>query len=227
MGDLRQIILGHEERRDYPLRSHEGREAQWHVAQITVTDPSTGTIYEFPIRKWIDINNRGDIFECADKKEDTIAQKRHRQLLKYQIYVHTGDVSGAGTDANVSIILYGTLGDTGTRALKQKGKNLFERKQIDEFTIECLDLGKQRKSIYFLIKILYFFSLSSYKLGELTKLHIEHDNSGLLSADWFLDRVEVVNTETNERTIFPCERWLGKKHDDHEIKRDLLPIHAS
>ena len=43
--------------------------------------------------------------------------------------VYTGDVSGAGTDANVSIILYGTLGDTGNRPLKQKGRNLFERGQ--------------------------------------------------------------------------------------------------
>lgn len=48
----------------------------------------------------------------------------------------------AGTDANVSIILYGTLGDTGMRPLKQKGRNLFERGQVDEFVIECLDLGK-------------------------------------------------------------------------------------
>lgn len=138
--------MGHEERRDYPLRSHEGREAQWHVANIRITDPSTGTIYEFPIRKWIDINTNGERFECADKREDTIAQKRHRQLINYKIFVHTGDEPGAGTDANVSLILYGTLGDTGIRPLKQKGRNLFERKQIDEFTIECLDLGNKKKS---------------------------------------------------------------------------------
>ena len=51
-------------------------------------------------------------------------------------------MKSAGTDANVSIILYGTLGDTGVRPLKQKGRNLFERGQVDEFVIECLDLGK-------------------------------------------------------------------------------------
>jgi len=66
-----------------------------------------------------------------------------------------------------------------------------------------------------------------FKIGELTKLHIEHDNSGLKSADWFLDKVEVINLETDETIVFPCNRWLGRKHDDHEIERDLLPMHAS
>ncbi|CAF4587849.1 unnamed protein product [Rotaria sp. Silwood1] len=199
LGELRRIILGHEERPEYPLKTYEGREAKWHVAHITITDPSTNTKYEFPIKRWIDINNDGDVFECADKKEDMIAQQRHRQLLKYKIIVYTGAVSGAGTDANVSIILYGTLGDTGTRPLKQKGRNLFERGRVDEFIIESLDLGK------------------------LNKLHIEHDNSKL-SPDWFLDKVEVVNMDTDEKVTFPCNRWLGKKHDDHEIQRDLLPM---
>jgi hypothetical protein len=65
------------------------------------------------------------------------------------------------------------------------------------------------------------------RIGELTKLHIEHDNSGMFTADWFLDKVEVTQMDTNETTVFPCNRWLGKKHDDHEIQRDLLPIHVS
>ena len=47
------------------------------------------------------------------------------------------------------------------------------------------------------------------------------------TADWFLDKVEVINMETNETIVFPCNRWLGKKHDDHEIQRDLLPMHSS
>ena len=98
--------------------------------------------YEFPVRRWLDLNGDGEVFECRERKEDAVLQQRHRQSIKYKIIVHTGDVSGAGTDANVSIILYGTLGDTGKRDLKQKGRNLFERNQVDEFVIESLDLGK-------------------------------------------------------------------------------------
>ncbi len=67
---------------------------------------------------------------------------------------------------------------------------------------------------------------SLFKIGDLTKLHIEHDNA-MISPDWFLDKVEVINMDTNESVVFPCNRWLGKKHDDHEIQRDLLPMHAS
>lgn len=129
---------------------------------MTITDPSTGTEYElnarsrkssvviasfrcryiFPVRSWIALDDDGKAFECTDKKEDIVNQQRHRQPTKYKIVVHTGDVKKAGTDANVSIILYGTLGDTGVRPLKQKGRNLFEHGQADEFVIECLDLGK-------------------------------------------------------------------------------------
>jgi hypothetical protein len=208
--------LGHEEQSDYPLESRHGREAQWYVTLITITDPSTGTIYHFHINQWIDINNGGDIFECHAKEEDFISQQRHRRLINYKIIVHTGNEPGAGTDADVSIILYGTLGDTGTRVLKQKGRNLFEKNQIDEFTIQCLELGEKF--------LTYSNSILNY-IGQLTKLHIEHDNSGIFDADWFLDKVEVVNLDNNERTSFPCNRWLGKKHDDHQIQRDLLPIH--
>ncbi|CAF1470201.1 unnamed protein product [Adineta steineri] len=182
LGELRRIILGHKERPEYPLKTYEGREAMWHAAHVTVTDPSIGAKFEFPVRKWMDINNDGDVFECSEKKEDTIAQQRHRHTIKYKIIVHTGDVSYCGTDANVSIILYGTLGDTGIRKLKQKGK--------------------------------------------LTRLHIEHDNS-TISPDWFLDKVEVINIDINETISFSCNRWLGKRHDDHEIQRDLLPMKIS
>ncbi|CAF0914714.1 unnamed protein product [Rotaria sp. Silwood1] len=202
LGELRRITLGHEERPEYSLRTYKEREAKWHVAQITITDPSTSTIYKFPIKQWIDINNKGDVFDYADEQEDTVVQQYIRQAIKYKIIVHTGDVFSASTDANVSIILYGTLGNTGTRPLKKKGRKLFRRGQIDEFIIACLDLGK------------------------LNKLHIEHDNT-YFTPDWFLAKVEVVNMETNETVVFPCNRWLGKQHDDHQIHRNLVPIDDS
>ena len=57
--------------------------------------------------------------------------------------VHTGDVFGAGTNANVSIILYGENGDTGSRPLQQSFRDLFERNQTDKFEIQAVDLGKK------------------------------------------------------------------------------------
>ena len=63
--------------------------------------------------------------------------------IKYEVIVHTGDKFGAGTNANVHITLYGEHGDTGKRALTQSMRDLFERKQVDKFTIEAVDLGKK------------------------------------------------------------------------------------
>ena len=61
--------------------------------------------------------------------------------IKYEVIVYTGDVSGAGTNANVWITVFGEHGDSGKRPLKQSFRNLFEKNQMDKFTVECLDLG--------------------------------------------------------------------------------------
>ncbi|CAF4769550.1 unnamed protein product, partial [Rotaria sp. Silwood2] len=158
--------------------------------------------YEFPVRQWITINNEGDTFDYVNKKEYSITQEYHRRTINYKIFVHTHYVSSASTNANASIILYGTLGNTGNILLKQKGQNLFEHNGVDEFVIECLELGK------------------------LTKLHIENHNFMFLS-EWFLDKIEALNMDTNEKVVFPCKQFFGGKHDDHETQRDLLPIYIS
>lgn len=39
-----------------------------------------------------------------------------------------------------------------------------------------------------------------------------------------MDRVEILNTETGENTVFPCNKWLSKNKEDGEIARDLYPL---
>lgn len=49
----------------------------------------------------------------------------------YEVCVFTGDMLGAGTDANVFINIYGENGDTGERYLKNSDNlNKFERGQV-------------------------------------------------------------------------------------------------
>ena len=62
----------------------------------------------------------------------------------YHIHVKTGDVSSAGTDANVYLIIYGAKGDTGQLMLRQSSsyKNKFERGKVDVFKIEATDIGQ-------------------------------------------------------------------------------------
>uniref|UniRef100_A0A8C5TK95 PLAT domain-containing protein n=1 Tax=Malurus cyaneus samueli TaxID=2593467 RepID=A0A8C5TK95_9PASS len=113
--------------------------------------------------------------------------------LKF-VSVVTGNVraagtNDAGTDANVFITIYGLNGDSGKRALKQKFRNLFERGKTDRFYLETLDMG------------------------ELRKVRIEHDNTGL-APGWLVERVEITNSATGVTTIFPCGRWLDENRGD-------------
>jgi hypothetical protein len=107
------------------------------------------------------------------------------QIVKYKILVHTGDKRGAGTDANVFVILHGDKGDSGKRVLESAGNN-FERGRVDTFGIEAFDFG------------------------ELQKITVGHDGSGFGSG-WYLDNV-IIRDETlrNKEYKFQCGRWLDK-----------------
>ena len=58
--------------------------------------------------------------------------------------MHTADVRGAGTDANVSLIIFGDKGDSGKLKLKKSEtyNDKFERGQTDVFTFKMLSLGE-------------------------------------------------------------------------------------
>ena len=51
---------------------------------------------------------------------------------KYRVHVITGDVKGAGTDANVFITLFGAYGDSGERPLSKSETHTdkFERGKV-------------------------------------------------------------------------------------------------
>lgn len=133
-------------------------------------------------------------FECTKTIESFVSKARSLVPIKYEIIVITGDQKGAGTDANVFITVYGTNGESGRRQLRQSFRNLFERDQTDRFMLEMLDMG------------------------ELHKIRMEHDNSGL-SPGWLLDRVEVTNTSNGVTTVFICGKWLDKNKADGQIAR--------
>ena len=75
------------------------------------------------------------------------------------MFVYTGDQAGAGTDANVEIILVGESGDTGPVKLDRKGKNDFERGRLvnschvfGETKFDNRLLGIYRKTVHFFEK---------------------------------------------------------------------------
>lgn len=143
---------------------------------------------------------RGDlkVFECAKVIESFASKARSLVPVRYEVIVVTGSQKGSGTDANVHITIFGANGDSGKRRLKQKFRNLFERGSTDRFYLEILELG------------------------ELKKVRIEHDSSGL-SAGWLVERVEITNSATGITTNFPCGKWLDKNKGDQLTWRELFP----
>lgn len=71
------------------------------------------------------------------------------QILPYDIKVFTGNTENAGTDANVTITIYGEFGNSGIRPLKNKScRNKFERNKQDNFHIKAVNLGKNSCFVY-------------------------------------------------------------------------------
>lgn len=110
------------------------------------------------------------------------------QHKEYIVNVHTSNIKYSGTDANVFINIYGKKGDTGGRALAKSStyRDKFERGHVDVFTVPAVDLG------------------------EMEKIRIWHDNSGM-GASWHLEKVVVVDPDTKLETVFPGNRWFSTK----------------
>uniref|UniRef100_A0A8C4R1V7 PLAT domain-containing protein n=1 Tax=Eptatretus burgeri TaxID=7764 RepID=A0A8C4R1V7_EPTBU len=136
------------------------------------------------------LNDDGEVLVTENAFEDPL------QTLTYKVCVYTGDVRGAGTDANVFLTIYGDQGDTGERKLSKSetNTNKFEKGKEDRFSFEAIDIG------------------------NLYKINIRHDNS-LLGAGWFLERVEV--TVRDDTSVFYCERWLSRRKEEGCIERIL------
>ncbi|XP_048579793.1 polyunsaturated fatty acid 5-lipoxygenase isoform X2 [Nematostella vectensis] len=105
----------------------------------------------------------------------------------YEIIVKTGDVKGAGTDANVYCALVAV---NGTRSrdfhLDCRWKNDFEKGNVDSFKVA-----------------------NGTAIGPLKKIEIWRDDSGL-GDDWYVEWIKVKNIlePNSELDVFPCHRWV-------------------
>ncbi|XP_067084534.1 lipoxygenase homology domain-containing protein 1 [Osmerus mordax] len=197
LGELPGICVGHITKDGKKVKG----ENFWHVLEIVVMEKELGNKYFFHCDARIPLASKKDqflTFECSKTIESFASKVRSLVPVKYEIIVITGDVKGAGTDANVFITLYGSNGDSGKRPLTQKFRNLFERGRTDRFVVEMLDLG------------------------ELMRVKVEHDNSEHNSG-WYLECVEITNTANSVTTIFLCGKWLDPQKADGKFERVLYP----
>ncbi|XP_075776815.1 oxygen-regulated protein 1 isoform X2 [Pelodiscus sinensis] len=119
-------------------------------------------------------------------------EKRPSEILaEYIIKVYTGDKKGAGTDANVHVILFGDKDSSELIQLTNslEHKDPFERGKSDTFRIK------------------------TKSLGNLHSIEIGHDGKGFASG-WFLEKVEIIDASTNEVYCFNCRRWLAEDEND-------------
>ncbi|XP_074675225.1 oxygen-regulated protein 1 [Strix aluco] len=142
----------------------------------------------------------------GDKQKNDIDNNLHeegsqaRNLTEYTIKVYTGDKRGAGTDANVHIILFGNEEKSEVFQLSQSldHQDPFERGKVDTFKIK------------------------TKKLGSLHSIEIGHDGKGFASG-WFLEKVEITDTSRNSVYCFNCNRWLAEDESDGRTIVQLYP----
>ncbi|XP_022248316.1 allene oxide synthase-lipoxygenase protein-like [Limulus polyphemus] len=105
---------------------------------------------------------------------------------KYEVHVVTGDRSGAGTDANVWLVLHDDRGQKSSVVeLNNFWKNDHERNTTGKYKVTAAG-----------------------GFGQVIKVEFWRDSYGL-GDDWFLDRVEVHNLAATRKVhYFPVHRWV-------------------
>lgn len=133
------------------------REGQgWWLDTITVKEAASGKKWLFPCNKWLSLHH-GD---C--RTERTLLPKQNEDPdHQYTLQLCTGNVRGAGTDANIFVTL---TGKKATTARTHVTGCKFTSGSTETFVMITKDVG------------------------ELKSLTVEHDNTGF-GPSWFLDKV--------------------------------------
>ncbi|KAG9471796.1 hypothetical protein GDO78_022716 [Eleutherodactylus coqui] len=220
IGKINKLLIGHD---------NVGIRAGWFLASVVVEVPAHGKQYMFPCNRWL----------CRDESDGKVEIEVYasevidiEKLVNYEVIVTTGNVRGAGTNANVFMQLFGDQGKTEETILRSRS-NDFERGAVDIFKIEALPVGK------------------------ILKIRIGHDGTGF-GDGWFLETIELKRIgvqmlpvasppdkkkkqpnkkkksskeeeadlqaqEVVESYKFECNRWLARGECDGEVVVELLP----
>uniref|UniRef100_S4RSQ9 PLAT domain-containing protein n=1 Tax=Petromyzon marinus TaxID=7757 RepID=S4RSQ9_PETMA len=113
----------------------------------------------------------------------------------WKILLVTGDGPDSGTEATVSLVVYGERGVSRTLLLGSGESHLFKPRSVDSFRI------------------------SLPELGELYKLRVGHSGVGEASA-WLLERVRLKPAGGRPLEL-PVTRWLADDRDDGDTWREV------
>ncbi len=99
-------------------------------------DEKAGQEYKFPCNQWFS-KSKGDF---KIERDLLLNGPSGPSAVMYKIVVITGNVRGAGTDADVFITIVGDKGKV-DRELLSNDKDNFERGRVDNFGVQTTDLG--------------------------------------------------------------------------------------
>ncbi|KAK1893100.1 Lipoxygenase like domain containing protein 1 [Dissostichus eleginoides] len=174
-----------------------GSRPDWFLDRILMRNLNTEDTYLFTYENWLS-KTKGPKRIKVCELGAVVDEEEMVEKTTYIIQVQTSDVGGAGTDANVYLMVFGEYGDTGTLPLKEStNRNKFERKMKDVFRFPEM-----------------------LSLGELSKIRVWHDNKGPCPG-WHLEYIDVKDEAMDQTFRFPCDRWLAKNEDDGQIMREL------
>ena len=180
VGDITDILIGHDS---------TGYAPSWFVDYVKVRCDQDKSSWRFPIGRWFDESGEdGATYRQIPAAPPGASDRDMKGSCVYFVTTYTSELRGAGTDANVFLVVHGSKGSTGQLRLA-RGKDDFNRGNRDQFVVEGLNVG------------------------EISHIDIGHDNTGH-GPSWHLQQVEVT-PEGNTLIPFPCNEWL---EDDHSMR---------
>ena len=114
----------------------------------------------------------------------------------YDMVISTGVWKHSATTANVTISIKGETNEHNLIQLRSMGDSgeIFARGSINGFVLK-----------------------TNESVGTLKEITLEHDNSGD-NPSWFVETVVIRDRQTEERWVFPINRWLALEKDDGQIE---------
>lgn len=186
--------------------------ADWHLASVALVDVKLKERYEFDFNDWL--KKKGDVLERGvstgtklDETADTVVDLDTVKMgeVLYTVKVTTDSGKKSGTDANISIQMFGDNGSTSVYVLSSKNatdrkKNLFESGETDEFKLGPI-----------------------VPLGRLNKIHLLSDGhkglTHIMSTDWTCDNVQIEEGDAISTFTFSCNQKFSKKEGmEHDFK---------
>lgn len=146
-------------------------------------------VWYFPCNQWLDAQ-RGD-GSTRRTLTATTSFDPDSLLARYRVAITTGNLRGAGTDAQVSISICGTMGDTGPKVVNPPAAAGRDGRL-------SAHMGLERGST---LEV----TVLGVDVGSMSQIVIGHDGSGLSPA-WYLERVEVEHMGTGQVLVFTASR---------------------